>query len=551
MTVRTRIAPSPTGEYHIGHLRTCLYDYAFARQNQGQFVLRIENTDQKRFVEGAQERIMKDIKDYGLNWDEGPDIGGSFGPYVQTDRLDLYQKYIQQLLDAGHAYYCFCTEERLTEMRTAQKALKRIPKYDRHCLSLTKEEIDQNLKAKVPYVIRMKVPDNQVVEFTDAVRGTIKINTRDMEDQVLVKSNGIPTYHFAVVIDDHLMNISHIFRGEEWITSTPKQILLYQFFGWEIPVFVHLTVLLDPSGHGKMSKRKGSVSARSFLNDGYLPEALLNFLMLLGWNPGDNREIFSLDEFIKEFSLTKLHKKSPIFDRKKLDYLNGLYIRQKSDADLVKLLAPFVPKLSPDTLLKIVPLIKERLTKLNDATSLLAYLTDDVAPKVEDLTNNGKIDKIDAAGMLSRSVELLSSFSDFSDIDSLKNKLLELIKTNNWKTGDFFMVFRVAITGTRITPPIFRDLGFPEKKHGYQPPQCRQKTPLMLLLLLLLLLVRPSTVHAADAIQLAKFKAINSSGDWIQIHNTSNTAVDLSGYSVTDTTTTNHVNFNCILAANS
>lgn len=445
--VRTRIAPSPTGEYHIGHLRTCLYDYALARKNDGQFVIRIEDTDQKRLVSGAQDRILKDIKDYGMTWDEGPDIGGPYGPYVQTQRLDIYQKYIKELLDKGLAYYCFCTEERLTKMREIQKAAHQIPKYDRHCLNLSPSEVEEKIKQGLPYVIRLKVPDNQIVTFTDAIRGPIKINTKDIDDQVLVKSDGIPTYHFAVVVDDHLMKISHIFRGEEWITSTPKQILLYQAFSWEVPVFAHLTVLMDPSGHGKMSKRKGSVSARSFLDDGYLPEALLNFLMLLGWNPGTDKELFTLDEFVKEFSLEHLHKKSPIFDRKKLDYFNGIYIRQKSDEELFPYFQKFLPQASDEQIKILIPVLKERLVKFADLPTAVKFLFEDVDYDKELLLKKGTNPEL-AIEMLTKVKELLSDFSD------LVSRIQNLVSTNSWNVGEFFMVFRVAICGTAFTPPV-------------------------------------------------------------------------------------------------
>lgn len=445
--VRTRIAPSPTGEYHIGHLRTCLYDYALARKNNGQFVIRIEDTDQKRLVPGAQERILKDIKDYGMTWDEGPDVGGPFGPYVQTQRLNIYQKYIKDLLDKGLAYYCFCTEDRLGEMREIQKAAHQIPKYDRHCLNLSKEEINAKLEKGESYVIRMKVPDNQVITFNDAIRGPIKINTKDIDDQVLIKSDGIPTYHFAVVIDDYLMKISHIFRGEEWITSTPKQILLYQAFGWEVPIFAHLTVLMDPSGQGKMSKRKGSVSARSFLDDGYLPEALLNFLMLLGWNPGTDQELFTLSEFVKEFSLEHLHKKSPIFDRKKLDYFNGLYIRQKTNNQLFPYFKKFLPLASPEQVEGLVPVLKDRIVKFGDLPEAVKFLFEDVEYDKELLLKKGTSPEL-ATEMLSKSKEL------FADFSNLQDRLMKLITNNNWNTGEFFMVFRVAICGVAFTPPV-------------------------------------------------------------------------------------------------
>jgi len=447
-TVRTRIAPSPTGEYHIGHLRTCLYDYALAKKYNGQFIIRIEDTDQKRHVEGAEEKIFKVIKDYGINWDEGPDVGGPYAPYTQTERLEIYQKYIKELLDKGFAYYCFCTEERLVEMREIQKATKQIPRYDQHCLHLSKEEIQKNLDNKVPYVIRMVIPKNETIVFEDIIRGKIKFNTNEIDDQVLVKSNGIPTYHFAVVVDDHLMNITHIFRGEEWITSTPKQILLYRYFGWELPKFAHLTVLLDPSGHGKMSKRKGSVFARSFLEDGYLPEAMLNFLMLLGWNPGDNQEFFTLDQFVEAFSLEHLHKKSPIFDRKKLDYFNGYYLRQKTDQELAILFKKFLLQASDEQIKILVPVLKERIVKLSDLVVQTKFLFENVEYDKELLLKKGTDAKL-AIEMLNKSKEIISS-----NFDDLSVKIMDLIKINNWNIGEFFMVFRVAICGTVFTPPV-------------------------------------------------------------------------------------------------
>lgn len=447
MSIRTRIAPSPTGEYHIGHLRTCLYDYALAKKNNGQFIIRIEDTDQKRHVDGAEARILQVIKDYGLSWDEGPDIGGPYGPYIQTQRLNIYQKYIKELLDKGLAYYCFCTEERLEEMRTVQKAAHKFPKYDRHCLNLTPEEITQKLNNGEKYVVRLKIPDNETIIFNDLIRGEIKFNTNELDDQVLIKSDGIPTYHFAVVVDDHLMNITHILRGEEWISSTPKQILLYQYFGWQIPEFAHLTVLLDPSGHGKMSKRKGSVSASSFLDDGYLPEALLNFLMLLGWNPGTDRELFSLDEFVQEFSLEHLHKKSPIFDRKKLDYFNGLYIRKMTDVELFPYFKKFLPQATDDQIKIILPVLKERIAKFSDLSVSLKFLFEKINYDKSLLLKKGTSAEL-AIQMLEAAKTIITDFTD------LQNKFLELVKNKGWNLGEFFMVFRVAICGSTFTPPV-------------------------------------------------------------------------------------------------
>jgi glutamyl-tRNA synthetase len=446
-TIRTRMAPSPTGDLHIGSLRTALYAYAYAKKNNGQFIVRIEDTDQKRLVPGAADRTLQIFKEYNLNYDEGPDIGGSYGPYVQTKRLDLYQKYLKELLDKDLAYYCFCTEDRLTDMRAIQKAAKQIPKYDRHCLHLSPTEIKDNLRQGVPYVVRMKIPDNETVVFNDLIRGEIKFNTNDIDDQILMKSNGIPTYHFAVVVDDHLMKITHVMRGEEWISATPKQVILYRYFGWEMPEFCHLTVLLDPSHPGKMSKRFGSVFARQFLDDGYLPNAMINFLMLLGWNPGTDRELFTLDEFIQEFSLEHLHVKQPIFDRKKLDYLNGLYIRKMTDDQLLPYFKKFLPQASDDQINILIPVLKERIVKFSDLKDSLKFLFEDIKYDQELLLKKGT-DPLLAIQMLQESKKILDEFTDLS------NKFLELIKTNNWNTGEFFMVFRVAICGSAFTPPV-------------------------------------------------------------------------------------------------
>ncbi|MDD4410648.1 MAG: glutamate--tRNA ligase [Candidatus Shapirobacteria bacterium] len=450
--VRTRIAPSPTGELHIGTLRTLLYDYALAKKYNGQFIFRLEDTDQKRYVEGSETRLLETIKDYGLNWDEGPDIGGPYGPYVQTERLEIYQKYIKELLDKGFAYYCFCTQERLDNLRATQKAAKQLPRYDQHCLHLSKEEIQKNLDNKIPYTIRLAVPKNETIIFEDLIRGKIKFNTNEVDDQVLIKSNGIPTYHFAAVVDDHLMKITHVFRGEEWLTSTPKHLLLYRYFGWEAPIFAHLTVLLNADGHGKMSKRSGSTHARAFLDEGYLPEAMLNFLMLLGWNPGTDQEFFTLDQFIEAFSVEHLHKKSPIFDHKKLDYFNGYYLRQKSDEQLFILFKKFLPEASDDQIKILIPVLKERIIKLSDLKIQTKFIFEDVEYDKELLLKKGTDPKL-AVEMLNKSKEIIKlNFNDLS------TKLTDLIKDNNWNIGEFFMVFRVAICGTVFTPPVIECL---------------------------------------------------------------------------------------------
>ncbi len=449
---RTRIAPSPTGELHIGTLRTLLYDYALARQTGGQFIFRLEDTDQKRYVEGSETRLMEVIKKYGLDWDEGPDIGGPYGPYIQTERLDIYHQYVNQLLDKGLAYYCFCTQERLDDLRATQKAAKQVPRYDQHCLNLSQEEIKQKLAQKIPYTIRMVIPKNETIICDDLIRGRIKFNTNDVDDQVLIKSNGIPTYHFAVVVDDHLMKITHAFRGEEWLTSTPKHILLYRYFGWQPPIFAHLTVLLNADGKGKMSKRSGTTHAQAFLDEGYLPEAVLNFLMLQGWNPGDDREFFTLDEFVAAFSLDRLHKKSPIFDPKKLNYFNGYYLRQKTDSQLLKLIKPFIPQSDDQTLIQLIPLLKDRISTLKNAADLTRFIFTDIDYSPDLFTQKG-IDLAETKNFLTQTRDLLQSQSDWS-FDHLQTKLLDLVKTNNWHTGHFFMVFRIAICGSPFTLPI-------------------------------------------------------------------------------------------------
>lgn len=449
---RTRIAPSPTGEYHVGHLRTCLYDYALAKKTNGQFIIRIEDTDQKRFVEGSMERTLQVIKDYHLSWDEGPDIGGPHAPYIQSQRLDIYQPYIQKLLDDGHAYHCFCTQERLDSLREEQRKNKQVPRYDQHCLHLSQEEVKKNLDQNIPHTIRLKVPKDETILFNDPIRGQIKFYSNDVDDQVLIKSNGIPTYHFAAVVDDHLMNITHVLRGEEWLSSTPKHLLLYRFLGWEAPIIIHPTVLLNPDGKGKLSKRHGATSAQSFLDDGYLPEAMLNFLMFLGWNPGTDQEFFTLDEFVKEFSLEKLHKKSPVFDRKKLDFYNAHYIRNSSDQYLLPHFKKFLPQLSDEKLLILIPIIKERLIKFSDLPEQLNFLFQDPEYDNDLLLKKGTSREL-ATEMLQKAKDLLSQNKDYSILES-QEALLALIKDNNWNTGEFFMVFRVAICASAFTPPV-------------------------------------------------------------------------------------------------
>ena len=311
--IRDRFAPSPTGNVHVGSLRTALYNYLFAKKNNGQFLLRLEDTDRTRYEEGAVENLLDAlmvtgvVPDEGLFEEDGKIIQkGDCGPYIQSERLDIYKKYIDQLLENGQAYYCFCTKERLDEVREKQKAAGETPRYDGHCRNLPREEVEARVAAGEPCVIRLKLPEDHVVAFDDAVRGRIEINTNDLDDQVLIKTDGFPTYHFAVVVDDHLMGITHVIRGEEWLPSTPKHVYLYECFGWEQPQYVHLSNILNDD-HKKLSKRQGDVSVGDFLKKGYLPEALINFLALLGWSPENEQEIFSMDELIEAFDLSRIN----------------------------------------------------------------------------------------------------------------------------------------------------------------------------------------------------------------------------------------------------
>lgn len=324
--IRVRFAPSPTGYVHVGSLRTALYNFLFARHHGGDFILRIEDTDRARYTEGAVENLLHVLQWCGLSYDEGPEKEGDYGPYYQSERLDLYKKYADSLVATNHAYPCFCSAERLEKMRKEQIARKQTPKYDVHCRQIDPNEAHQRTKNE-DYVIRMKIPSDGVTSVNDIIRGKVDFQNQMIDDQVLIKSDGFPTYHLANVVDDHLMKITHIIRGEEWLISTPKHILLYDYLGWELPQFAHLPLLLNPD-RSKLSKRQGDVAVEDYQKKGYLPEALLNFVALLGWNRGDDQEIFSLKELTTDFSLERVNKSGAVFNLDKLNWMNGLYIRE-------------------------------------------------------------------------------------------------------------------------------------------------------------------------------------------------------------------------------
>jgi len=445
--VRVRFAPSPTGIPHIGNTRTALFDWLLARHSGGKFIVRIEDTDRKRFVPGSVEKILAILEFLGLNWDEGPRVGGPCGPYFQSQRLEIYRQTAKELVKKGAAYYCFCSPERLRKLREKQQKEGKIPRYDRHCLSLSKKEIETKLRNGEPYVIRLKMPEDKTFVWRDIIQGEIKINSKDIDDQVLLKSDGYPTYHLAVVVDDHLMKISHVLRGVEWISSTPKHLALYEALGWQLPQFAHLPIILGPD-KTKLSKRHGAKSILDYRDEGYLKEALINFMVYLGWSYKDNAQLLSLEELARVFDWKKIQKQNCIFDIKKLDWFNGQYIRMKSDEELAELLKPFAPKnADKEILLKIAPLIKERITKLSDFDQMAGFFFKRLAPAAKLLKEN------EAEKYLLPAISSLQSIEVWTE-PNITAALMKLIKKNGWKTGKFFMAFRIALTGSKQTPPI-------------------------------------------------------------------------------------------------
>ncbi|MBI4363680.1 MAG: glutamate--tRNA ligase [Candidatus Doudnabacteria bacterium] len=446
MEVRTRFAPSPTGFLHIGGLRTALFNFLWSRKNNGKFLLRIEDTDKARTVPGALENIVQTLKDFHLNFDEEL--------YLQSERLEVYKKYAEELVANGHAYYCFCMQERLEQLRKRQQDQKQPPKYDKYCLTHQEDPSE-------PHVIRLNVPADKTIRFTDVVHGEIAVSSNDLDDQVLLKSDGFPTYHLANVVDDHLMQISHVIRGDEWIPSTPKHVLLYSAFGWESPQFVHLPLLLTKS-RKKLSKREGDVAVKDFLEQGYLPEALLNFVALLGWNPKTEQEIFNLRELVEQFSLDKLNKAGAVFDLEKLEWLNGVYIRSLKVEDLFARISPYlvkagfeIDKYPKEFLLRILFLEQARLKKLSEIGDRVKYFFDD--PQYDpQLLIWKKTDK----KIILDSLQKLQSFLQTLPQEKFTGQILEeeikkFIEIEKLKTGEVLWPLRVAISGLEASPGPF------------------------------------------------------------------------------------------------
>jgi len=459
--IRTRFAPSPTGYLHIGGLRTALYSFLIARKNKGKFILRIENTDQERLVEDAAEVIYKNLKWAGFEYDEGPDIGGDYGPYVQSERLDIYKKYSRELVDAEKVYYCFCSKERLKELREIQEAKKEPTRYDGACKNLTKEDIEEKLKNNEPYVIRQKMPKEGISSFNDLVFGKVSVKNSELEDQILIKTDGFPTYNFANVIDDHLMEITHVVRGIEFLASTPKFNLIYEAFGWEPPKYAHVSSIMKDA-HTKLSKRDGDVSVDDFIKKGYTKEAIINYIVLLGWNPGTEQEIFSLEELIKEFSIEKLHKNPAIFDYKKLNWMNGEYLRKMPFEKFHKFIRPFYfmssraeqrgvegsvlnEKEGEEILVKISRLLHDRVEVPADIPEMMDFISELPDYNIELYTHKKmKTDSETALKVLERTLKLFTEISAWNE-ENIKNVLYKQCEDMGLKTGQVMWPVRISL----------------------------------------------------------------------------------------------------------
>lgn len=453
-TVRTRFAPSPTGFMHVGNLRTALYEYLVAKSQGGTFVLRIEDTDRERLVEGAEEVIYKTLRQVGMQHDEGPDLGGEYGPYVQSERKDLYRPYAEQLVRDGKAYYCFCTKERLESLHDENG----LGGYDRHCRDLPADEVERLLAAGTPYVIRQKVPLTGSTSFQDAVFGEITIDNKEIEDQVLLKADGYPTYNFANVIDDHLMNITHVVRGCEYLTSTPKYNLLYQAFGWEIPTYIHLPLIMGKNEDGsvsKLSKRHGSTSFEGLMNDGYLPEVITNYIALLGWCPKDNKEIFSLKELEEAFSIDGISKSPAVFDYDKLNWFNGEYIKAMGAEEFLSHAMPYYKEVFGDEekpWAVLQSILQARITKFNEIPTVLSFFKEMPEYSTEFFVNKkSKTNLENSPEMLKAAIATLEQLSNW-ELDTIHDSLISLAEQLGVKNGTLLWPVRIAASGTMVTP---------------------------------------------------------------------------------------------------
>lgn len=452
MKVRTRVAPSPTGDPHVGTAYMALFSMCFARQHGGEFILRIEDTDAARSTPEAEQSILDSLKWLGLNWDEGPDVGGPHGPYRQSERSAIYQKYVNELLDNNHAFHCFCSSDRLNEMRQQQMAAGNTAKYDGLCSKLSLAEANARIDAGESFVVRMKVPEDGICKVQDLLRGEIEINWSQIDMQVLQKADGHPTYHLAVIVDDHLMEITHIIRGEEWINSAPKHILLYQYFGWEMPVLIHMPLLRNPD-KSKLSKRKNPTSIGYYKRMGFLPEALINYLGLLGWSMPDEREKFSIAEMIEHFDIQRISLGAPVFDAQKLAWLNGRWIREELDDDaFADRLAEWA--LNKDHLMQFVPLIKERVDIFSEVVPMTSFLLAGMLDYSEDAFNLKKLDHPLIKKILQFSLWDLETLQHW-DGDRINDLLAIIAESLDMKLSEFLLPLFIAISGKSVSPPLF------------------------------------------------------------------------------------------------
>ena len=454
MTV-TRFAPSPTGYMHIGNLRTALYAYLIAKHDGGTFILRIEDTDRERLVDGAVDIIKSTLKVTGLGYDEGPDIGGNHGPYVQSERKEIYMEYAKKLVDMGAAYYCFCSKERLEKLHEDDAT----GGYDRHCRNLSKEEVEANLKAGIPFVIRQKMPLEGVTSYTDSVFGEISMNNSELQDQILMKADGYPTYNFCHVVDDYLMGVTHVVRGSEYLTSTPKYVLLYDAYGWERPTYVHLPLLMGKNADGsvsKLSKRHGAVSFQDLVNDGYLPEAILNYIALLGWCPKKSEtEFFTLPELCEVFTIDGVSKSPAVFDFEKLLWFNGEYIHKLNDETFKSLVAPFIKSDIPASVNrdKMLSLLKTRIAKLSEMDERMSFFL--TLPEYEKelfLNKKNKISDFDIVKTVLTEAKSVLLGVDSFDNDTLFAALMPIAEKLAIKTGTLMWCIRIAVSGLSATP---------------------------------------------------------------------------------------------------
>ena len=459
MKVRTRFAPSPTGFMHVGNLRTALYAWLWAKKNNGVFMLRIEDTDQARFVEGAEEVVYKTLRTAGLTWDEGPDIGGDYGPYVQSQRKDMYLPYAKQLVESGHAYYCFCTKEELDERRQKVEAEGGTFKYDKHCLNMPREEVERRLAAGEPYVIRQNVPAEGKADFDDAIFGHIEVDCSELDDMILIKADGMPTYNFANVIDDHTMGVTHVLRGMEYLSSTPKYNLLYDALGWEKPTYVHLTTIMRDATH-KLSKRDGDATFEDLINLGYLPQAIINYLALVGWSPGDEREFFTMPELIEAFSLEGLSKSPAIFDHNKLRWMNAEYIRRMEGHDYFEHALPWLEKAGVGDMAKkpeneeiLIRILQPRTEIFSDIANVVDFFAAmDENYDIELFTNKkSKTNAEVSKDVLEKVIPMLDALPEWNET-ALHDALIGYAEANGMKNGTLLWPLRIAMSGKAVTP---------------------------------------------------------------------------------------------------